>query len=230
MKTHPQWALAGTAQSVGQAKALIDARRPQLIFCDWDIVGGSGFEVLQHIGQQSDYHPFIIFNTGFQADHPEIAEELINTYKVDAFINKPYWEKLKSQLPELVAQALEKAKGGPFENGSYFWLRLYNGGKVRTNLKHLTAIVQCPHNARNKRVYLHNLSEPYTVTLTWTEASLLFAKGNQHAFPVNKRYALIGKDYVVKYQRPYVWVGEPPLKIEVVRENQKDFEAWIGVR
>jgi hypothetical protein len=147
---------------------------------------------------------------------------------VDAFVNKPYWEKLKAQMPELMAQALEKAKGGQNDNHIYFWLKLFDGEKVRANLKHLMAIVQCPHNPRNKRLYLQNQNEPYTVTLTWAEASLLFAKANQPAFAVNKRYAIIGKNYVQRYQPPYVWVGEPTIKLEVVKENQKGFEAWMG--
>jgi len=108
MNSWPEWNCVGSADSVRMAKKIIDEIRPNLIFCDWDIVGGSGFEVLQHIQQIKDYAPFIIFNTGFQADHPEIAEELINTYKVDAFINKPFWQKLLEQLPVLLQQATDK--------------------------------------------------------------------------------------------------------------------------
>ena len=90
MRQYSKWNFAGSAMGVKQAIKDITEYKPQLIFLDWDLVGGSGFEVLQRIQDIRGYHPFIIFNTAFQSDHPEIAEELVNTYKPDAFINKPY--------------------------------------------------------------------------------------------------------------------------------------------
>lgn len=65
------------------------------------------------------------------------------------------------------------------------------------------------------------------MVLTWPEAMLLFEKAGRDAFPVNKRFALIGKDFVQRYQAPFVWVGQPGLKLEVVKENQKQFEQWL---
>jgi CheY-like chemotaxis protein len=204
---------------------MIEENRPHLIFCDWDLVGGSGFEVLQHIQQIKDYTPFIIFNTGFQADHPEIAEELINTYKVDAFINKPYWQKLLEQLPTLLQQATDKINR-PSEQ-KLWWLRLANGERQRINLEAIIAIVQCPENPRNKLVYLHQKPEPHACTLTWQEAADYFERAGQKAFGINKRYAIIGKKFIQRYQTPYVWVGNPALKLEVVKENIKAFEQWM---
>jgi len=225
MNSWPEWNCVGSADSVRMAKKIIDEIRPNLIFCDWDIVGGSGFEVLQHIQQIKDYAPFIIFNTGFQADHPEIAEELINTYKVDAFINKPFWQKLLEQLPVLLQQAADKIDS-PTDQKRW-WLKLANGERQRVNINEIIAIVQCPENPRNKLVYLHQNVKPLACTLTWQNASEYFERAGQEAFGINKRYALIGKKYIHRYQPPYVWVGNPPLKLEVVKENVKAFEKWL---
>ena len=225
MKRYPEWENAGTAQSVRQAKQLIDAHRPTLLFCDWDLVGGSGFEVLQHIGLLQPYEPFVVFNTGFQSDHPEIAEELINTYKVDAFINKPYWQKLVEQLPVLLQKAMLKST--QTQAGQLIWLRKVDNQRHRVDGKLITAIVQCPENPRNKLVYLLGQPVPLACTLTWRDAADLLERSGESCFAINRRYALISKLHVQRYQPPYVWVGHPPLKLEVVKENLRDFEKWM---
>jgi len=102
-----------------------------------------------------------------------------------------------------------------------------NGERQRVNLDTIVAIVQCPENPRNKLVYLHQKSAPLACTLTWQEAASYFERGGQQAFGINKRYALIGKKFIHRYQVPYVWVGNPPLKLEVVKENIKAFEQWL---
>ncbi len=225
MDTYPDWDCAGMAESVRQAKALLEAQRPMLIFCDWDLVGGSGFEVLQHLQQMQDYQPFIIFNTGFQSDHPEIAEDLINTYKVDAFINKPYWQKLLAQLPSLLSRA--EMKVASIQDTPLIWLKSDNGQRHRIDAKSITSIVQCPENPRNKLVYLWGHTNPIATTLTWKEASELMEQSGEPAFAINRRYAIINKKHVQRFQAPYVWVGNPLLKLEVVKENIRDFEKWM---
>ena len=46
-------------------------------------------------------------------------------------------------------------------------------------------------------------------------------------FAVNRRYAIINKAHVQRFQTPYVWVGNPLLKLEVVKENIREFEKWM---
>ncbi|HSK12064.1 MAG TPA: response regulator, partial [Phnomibacter sp.] len=225
MEAYAQWAYSGHAQSVRDAKMIIEQKRPQLIFCDWDLVGGSGFEVLQFIQQQPGYQPFIIFNTGFQSDHPEIAEELINTYKPDAFINKPYWQKLLEHLPSLLTRAQLKASS--LQVIPFVWLKAENGQRHRIDAKSITSILQCPQNPRNKLVYLWGQPQPIACTLTWKEAVELMEQSGDAIFAVNRRYAIINKAHVHRFQNPYVWVGNPQIKLEVVKENVREFEKWI---
>lgn len=225
MKNYQPWIFGGHAQSVREAKKLVDENKPHLIFCDWDLVGGSGFEVLQYVQQIPNYEPFVIFNTGFQSDHPEISEELINTYKPDAFINKPYWQKLLAQLPGLLSRAELKASSQQVVQ--LVWLKADNGQRCRVDAKSITSIVQCPENPRNKLMYLWAQAQPIACSLTWKEATELMEQCGNPIFAVNRRYALINKTHVQRFQAPYVWVGNPQLKLEVVKENIRDFEKWM---
>lgn len=225
MNPFTNWTFAGHAVSIREAKSLIKDHFPQLIFCDWDLVGGSGFEVLQFVQQQPNYQPFVIFNTGFQSDHPEISEELINTYKPDAFINKPYWQKLLEQLPSLLTRAELKACSQ--QAALQVWLKADNGQRQRIDATLITSVVQCPENPRNKLVYLWGQPQPIACTLTWKEASDLMEQSGNPIFAINRRYAIISKTHVQRFQTPYVWVGNPQLKLEVVKENMREFEKWL---
>ena len=225
MNAWPDWHCVGSSDSVRMGKKIIEENRPNLIFCDWDLVGGSGFEVLQHLQQMKEYAPFIIFNTGFQADHPEIAEELINTYRVDAFINKPYWQKLLEQLPDLLLQAAMKVSTQQVV--CWVWIRGENGQRQRVNARMITSIVQCPQNPRNKLIYLWGQTQPIACTLTWKEAGDLMEQSGEPSFAVNRRFAIINKAHIHRFQPPYVWVGNPPMKLEVVKENIREFEKWM---
>lgn len=226
MNAFAEWQCAGTAGSVRKASQLIETARPQLIFCDWDLIGGSGFEVLRHIGLLKGYRPFVVFNTGFQSDHPEIAEELINTYKVDAFINKPYWQKLLEQLPIIIEHALLKAQQ-PGEVTGQAWLRTASGEIIKVNTALITAVVQCPKDPRQKLVYMYEQSTPWEVVLTWKAAEDLIKMNSSDYFAIHKRSAIISRHYIQRYKVPHVWVGKPPLRLEVVRDNIKAFETWM---
>ncbi|HMP92085.1 MAG TPA: hypothetical protein PKD90_04385 [Phnomibacter sp.] len=227
MQAYPQWQLAGTAKSVREARQLLTEHKPQLLFCDWDLVGGSGFEVLQYAGSIAGYQPFVVFNTAFQSDHPEIAEEMVNTYRPDVFINKPYWQKVREQLSEIVQKAACKHK----ENASSaaIWIKTITGEHRRIEAENIFAIIQCSQNPRNKLIYLTGYSHPIASAITWQQAAQMMEHGGQEVFPVNRRFALVSKMHIQRYQPPYLWVGKPQLKLEVVKENVKDFERWLSL-
>src|SRR5687767_9633193 len=80
MKAFEKWESLGYCTGVKQAIEKIKKSQPNLIYIDWSLNGGSAFEVLQHVQNLPGYNPYIIFNTGFQSDNPEIPQELINQY------------------------------------------------------------------------------------------------------------------------------------------------------
>ena len=58
--------VVGEAASAGEARRKISEQRPDLVFMDIEMPGGSGLEVLQDLGE---FVPYVIFVTA----HPEFA-------------------------------------------------------------------------------------------------------------------------------------------------------------
>lgn len=61
LEQYPQIELIGQAENIGTAKELIVQKRPELLFLDIHMPGGSGFELLE----QLDYLPKIVFTTAY---------------------------------------------------------------------------------------------------------------------------------------------------------------------
>ena len=228
MDRFPGWQHAGSAASVRQARQLLSDHRPSLLFCDWDLVGGSGFEVLQHVATLPGYNPFVVFNTGFQADHPEIAEELVNHYKPDVFINKPYWKKLLEQLEQILADAREKhARGNVMPDSA--WVASADGRQVQVNRSSIICIVQDAVNPRHKRIYTSRYPEGLACQLTWPEAEDLLARGGIDYFVTNKRQSIITRPYLLQIEGCYAYLQHVPFKVEIVKDYLRAFHAWAGI-
>lgn len=229
MEQYTGWVCVGNASSVRQARQLLDAHRPALLFCDWDLVGGSGFEVLQHVSAMSDYHPYVVFNTGFQADHPEIAEALVNIYRPDTFINKPYWKKLKEQLEQILVAAREKhAKGNVVADST--WIIAADGRRIQLNRSSIICIVQDTVNPRHKRIYTPRYSDGLACQLTWPEAEDILSQGSIDYFVTNKRLAIICRQYLLQVDGCFAYLQHVPFKVEVVKEYLRPFYAWAGIK
>lgn len=227
MNAYPDWGCAGTARGVKQAVVEISEQLPQLIFCDWDLVGGSGFEILRHVHSIQGYDPFVIFNTGFQSDHPEIAEELVNTYRPDTFIGKPYWQKLKEQLPMFTAKAIEKYNSNKPGISNIVWITEKNGGKQSIDTSNIVCVLQSPENPRDKVFQLIHGKQITAGNCTWQRITNILSERQIDHFTINKRYAVIVRKFVERYQRPHVYMHHLPHKIEVVQEYVKTFEKWL---
>jgi two-component system, LytTR family, response regulator len=226
MKKYTEWKYVGNAKSVREAKWLIEQEQPQLLFCDWDLIGGSGFEVLQYVQTLSNYQPFVVFNTGFQSDHPEIAEELINTYRPDVFINKPYWKKLQEQIPAIVVAAQQKS-ASINEPPSNCWIQNTEGKQLKINAPDIICIIQSPAHPRQKVIHTTLHKSGIHCYLTWPEVIALLKQNQIHHFVVNKRQAIVCKQHIVGTDRQYVHLHGLPFKIEVVKDLQKDFLQWL---
>lgn len=226
MQRYKEWKFAGSAQGIKQAIQEIGERKPHLIFCDWDLVGGSGFEVLQHIQNMREYQPFIIFNTGFQSDHPEIAEELVNTYKPDAFIGKPYWHKLTVQLEGLLYKA--KLKSQQRSNSSKIvWLTDIHGNKCPIDPQEIICVLQPVAHPRAKTIYSGLYKNGKEFFLTWKEVTDLLVANNISFFVTNKRFSIVVRKFIESYYKPYVYLKGLPFKVEIVEDYFKDFEQWL---
>jgi DNA-binding response OmpR family regulator len=211
---------------VKEATQKIQATRPHLLYLDWSLNGGSAFEILQQVQNMPGYNPYIIFNTGFQKDNPEIPQEIINKYKVDKYLVKPLWENLRNNLALYLKEAEEKVQS-TIEKPQIVWLEDDAGARIAIALDTLICICQHPTEPRSRIFYLDSLQKEMTVPLQWQKCYDLLDSNNIDYFITKFRSHLIIKKYISKFEKPFVRLRNFPAKIEVVKESIKDFENWL---
>ena len=156
MKNFDRWESLGYCVGVKETIEKIKTTKPHLLYLDWGLNGGSAYEILQEVQNLSGYNPYIIFNTGFQKDNPEIPQEIINKYKVDKYLVKPLWENLRIHLPQYLQEAEEKCLQ-PLKKESLVWLEDENKSKVLVDLRKLICICQHHTEPRKRNIFLANL-------------------------------------------------------------------------
>lgn len=80
LAAHPEVTVAGTAETLDEAVAVIAAARPDVVFLDVDLGGGDGFDVIARLAPV----PRIVFVTA----HPQFAVEAFAVAAVD-YLLKP---------------------------------------------------------------------------------------------------------------------------------------------
>jgi len=226
MQAFADWHPLNFCVGVKEAIETITTKKPALIFLDWSLNGGSAFEILQHIQNIAGYNPYIIFNTGFQKDNPEIPQEIINNYQVDKYLVKPIWENLRLHLPEYVKEASDKIIQQ--QTNKIVWVEDDNGHKIRLNLSLIECICQHPTDARSRILYLYGAHKSLNMPLQWKK---LYGLLDDHAiayFITKNRAHLVVKNYIEKFEKPFIRLkGITAFKIDVVKENIKAFEEWL---
>lgn len=224
MNTYSKWKSCSFAHHVEDAKRISLAEKPQLIFIDWALKGGSAYEVLAHITKIPNYHPYIIFNTGYQSENPEIPQEIINNYKIDKYVVKPLWENLRKNLSTYLLEAEKKLEQNTLVKE--IWLTDIQKRKVHFNLLDLICICQDAENHYSKNFY-SSTSEKLTIKISWLEIIEILKENNINYFVTNGRHHLVIKDHIETYKRPFVKMKKFPFKIEVVKEKLHEFELWL---
>ena len=227
MSSFEKWQSIGYCMGVREAMEKINLHRPHLIFLDWSLNGGSAFEILQQIQNTVHYNPYIIFNTGFQKDNPEIPQEIINNYKVDKYLVKPLWENLRNNLSIYLREAEEKQRNNAAKTKA-LWLEDVNGHTVLIELSKLICICQHPTEQRSRNVYLSSKDKEVTIAIQWQKCYDLLKHHEIDFFITKTRSHLVVKEYVEKFEKPFVRLkGLTAFKIDVVKESIKDFEKWL---
>lgn len=226
MNPFDDWESLGYCTGVKEAMEKIQDTKPHLLFLDWGLNGGSAFELLQQIQNTDGYNPYIIFNTGFQKDNPEIPQEIINNYKVDKYLVKPLWENLRNNLPSYLAEAAGKAVSFA-EKPKITWLEDEKGVKVAVALEKIICICQHPGMPRSRIIYFAGQSQEIIAPLQWQKCYDLLDSCNIDYFITKTRSHLVVRAYIHKFEKPFVRLKNFPAKIEVVKENLKQFEAWL---
>lgn len=227
MSSFGQWESLGYCTGVKEAIEKIKFSKPHLIYLDWSLNGGSAFEVLQQIQNLGAYNPYIIFNTGFQSDNPEIPQEIINQYKVDKYLVKPFWENLRKNLSIYLKEAEMKVEQSK-PKSKMIWIEDETGAKIQLPLNRIICIVQHPENPRSRNFYIEAELKPITIPIIWEKCYELLDAYGINYFISKSRNHLVVKDYIEKFERPYVWLRELPFKIEIVKEKIREFTDWLS--
>lgn len=102
---HKELSIVGTAENVDQARALIDAHRPELLFLDIHLPGESGFDLLESL----DYEPRIIFTTAYS----EYAIKSFDYATVDYLLKPISEERLTRAIQRLTTPPEDEATSEP---------------------------------------------------------------------------------------------------------------------
>jgi len=226
MNAFKHWQSLGYCTGVKEAIEKVESTKPHLIYLDWGLNGGSAFEVLQRIQNLPDYNPYILFNTGFQKDNPEIPQEIINRYKVDKYLVKPLWENLRNNLSMYLSEAENKV-GKSAEKSKIVWIEDEQGAKVSVALDTLICICQHPVLPRSRVFYFANAVKEITVSLQWQKCYELLDENAIDYFITKSRSHIIAKRFIEKFEKPFVRLRHFPAKVEVVKENLREFENWL---
>ncbi|HRD58873.1 MAG TPA: hypothetical protein PK504_12535 [Ferruginibacter sp.] len=226
MKNFDKWESLGYCVGVKEAIEKIASDKPQLLFLDWSLNGGGAFEILQFIQNDTTYHPYIIFNTGFQKDNPEIPQEIINHYKVDKYLIKPLWENLRNNLATYVLEAEEKSKASN-QTKYICWLEDEHKQTIAVDFNKLICICQHPEKPRTRSLYLQGSTQPVNVAMQWYKCYELLNKFKVEYFITKNREHLVVKQFIEKYEKPYVRLKGFAFKIEVVKENTSRLVEWL---
>jgi response regulator of citrate/malate metabolism len=221
----PDWECCGFAHHVEEALESIRNCRPALVFLDWALKGGSAYEVLSCIKNLPQYEPYIIFNTGYQSENPEIPQEIINNYQIDKYLVKPLWEKLRLNLPQYLKEAALKSKQKKQRNSAVWMTDIFKNSR-HINLQNLVCVQQHFENPYFKILHFNDKTS-FTIKTQWSNLNELFEQHNLSFFITNSRGHLIIKDYIQSYKRPYVQLNHFKPKIEVVKNKLSAFEKWM---
>lgn len=85
MLTFKNWNCLGLIPSFEIAINCIENQKPDLLFLDYSIRGGNTFDLLDTIKTIENYHPFIIYFTGYGSDNQFISEDVVYKYNVNIF-------------------------------------------------------------------------------------------------------------------------------------------------
>lgn len=225
MNDYPEWECCGFSPEVASAFERIKICKPALIFLDWSLKGGSAYEVLSEIDKLYDYDPYIIFNTGYQSEKPEIPQQIVNNYRIDKYLIKPIWENLRLHLPEYLQQAKNKNRG-PRQKIRETWLKDISRKNHHIRIGSIACVLQHFENPYQKIIIMEN-NRQLTLPASWGTIIDLLRAHEVNFFITNSRGHLVIKEHIENYNRPYVKIFHFNQKIEVVKNKLSSFERWL---
>ncbi|MBV7439895.1 response regulator [Weeksellaceae bacterium TAE3-ERU29] len=222
MKKYKNWKSIGESREIKSALNLVKEHHPDLIFMDWSLKGGSTYEILEYIKKNKYYAPYIIFFTAFQKDEPTIPEIVHNKYKVDKYLLKPIWRKFSGNLEQYLKEASSKSSCN-----TYLEITDVNKNIYKINTSHITSVSLYDQKKRTKTIRLLS-GEEIIVKNTFQEIEEILIKRNIDFIYTHKRYSIVIKNNIEKFEEGYVFFYENKSpKVEVCKENIKNVTNWL---
>ncbi|HNB82344.1 MAG TPA: LytTR family transcriptional regulator DNA-binding domain-containing protein [Chitinophagaceae bacterium] len=220
MNSFPLWKCCGIAHDIVSARELIQFNLPSLLFMDWDIKGGSTFDLLELISSEESYHPFIIYFTAFQNDEPLIPVQIHNSFQVDKYLIKPIWKELSENLGTFVRLAEKKAIRIPFHT-----FRTEGNGFVQVQLDDIIYVAVFDPDKRTKSIFLKS-KETLIVKMTLDEVEEIFRSAGIACIRPNRKFSIVNPKYIKSYHRPEIGMMYTNHTLTVSSDNLAEFERF----
>lgn len=220
MNAFTNWNCLGLIPSFDIALDTIQNNQPNLLFLDYSILGGNTFDLLEQIKTIDNYDPFIIYFTAYGSDKDFIAEDAINKYRVNKFLNKPIWEKLTENLESFISEAEDWIKTN---QKCTLWLDSKGKIKVKIEPHKIICINQPENNPRFKTIRTAD-NELFDIKASWNDCEQIALEYSIKYCFSKSRDTLINKKYITKIQKPNIWLNDF-LKITVSKERWKDLDV-----
>lgn len=131
---------------------------------------------------------------------------------------------MRLYLADYVAEAETKARK-QFADTIIFITDI-NHVKTKVNLLDLICICKDPTDSSRKTLFFGKNSI-VRIKATWPVVHSILDKHKLDYFVTNKKEHLVMKNQIEKYSRPYLFLKNFSLKIEVVKDRLHRFEEWL---
>lgn len=220
MTTSENWNCIGLITTYEEARVNITTKRPDLLFLDYSIRGGNTFNLIEEIKKIENYNPFIIYFTGYGNDNQFISEDVVFKYNVNVFLNKPIQEKLTNHLADYILKAENWIRDN---SKNEIWIDTIEKEKIKIIPNTIFCISQSETNSRHKIIHTSE-GKTFEIKASWQECEAIATKNNIDYSFTNARYTLINKFFISKIQKPFIWLNNNQLKVEVTKEKWKYIE------
>jgi two-component system, LytTR family, response regulator len=224
MASFKQWQHIQSTGFLHIALQTIQEKLPDMLFLDWQLKGGSSYDILDFIKQSSNYNPYVIFFTGYASEEKNILIEIINKYKVNKFISKPIFENLTQNLKIYLEEAEEAEKS--IQTIHEVLIKDFEGKLYKLNPKNIVCATISESNSRLKFVTMSN-GAVIISKITLQEVEDIF-KLHQitYQYP-NKRDSIVAYDFIEKIEDNEVYLINKLGKIEISSTNINAFKKWF---
>lgn len=221
MNKFENWNCIGSETILNDAILKIEVKKPNLLFLDWEVIGGNTFTLLEKIKNIENYKPYIIYFTGYQNDNPQIPVDIVNKYKVNKYLVKPIFEDLTENLSSYIEEAENQLK----HQNKELWITTIEKQKLKIDANQIVCISQSRANPRNKIIHCSN-HDIFEFKASWEICEMIALKYGINFLFANARDTLVNINYISKIQKPYIWLNQS-IKVEVTKDRWKILELEI---